>query len=462
MKSSQDLGALLLADGLVFSDRWFSPGEGPFTVLAKLAIANVLSASGVCRVFGVKPSQTREATPHGRSLLHLEWMARGRSAPLLTKHLWERGLLRQSPRWSQAVASDRAFRYCPTCLSMGYQSSLCQIEGLVRCPQHHDLLLKHCTNCNAPTPPYAITTDAFDEPLVCVHCRKAYAPIWQSVDGSLFRTQVGDESAYRRLGKWFERVESIKMQWPDQVGWLADPRAPTQAVKANKRIQVLGMLVSIVPLSGASVFCSSNVWTGRWQLNTCTPQILAARDAARDEITRARLAIYKSIRRHHATRTGVRIRAHIEADGREWIEINEGMVMPGNSHVDPDAHGFLAWRLRFEKSASGGRGASCLSLFPMLLFWPIDWCASDAAWGHFVYRSLLLDITTARELHKTLKGLDSKLPDYFAAWLEIVGHWRHRFGSLARPWPDGLTTLHLPRRGNQPGEVCVLTATSSS
>ena len=251
------------------------------------------------------------------------------------------------------------------------------------------------------------------------------------------------------------------MQWPDHVGWLADPRGPAQAVKANKRIQVLGMLTSMVPLSGASVFCSSNVWTGRWQLNSSAPQLIAAHGEAGGEITRVRVAIYKSIRRHHSKRTGVRVREHVVGNGEEWVQINGGMVMPRNAHVDPAAHGFLAWRLRFENTTRGGKGASRLSLFPVLLFWPIDWCASDAAWGHFAYRSLLLDITAARELQKALVGLEHEQPGYLAAWLEIIGQWRHRFGSQTRPWPDGLSTLHIPAKGNQPGEVCILTATSS-
>lgn len=462
MMSHKTLGALRMADGLVFCDSWFLPGEGPFTVLAKLAIANVLNANRIYRVFGVRSTPTRDASPHGRSLLQLEWLARSRSAPLLAANLWSRSLLSQSQRWGQAVASDRALRYCPTCLSMGYQSSLCQIEGLVRCPQHNDLLLDHCKNCNAPTPPYALTAEAFDEPLVCTHCRKAYASIWASGGGDLFQKQVESESAYRRLGQWFGRAETLNMQWPDRVGWLADPRAPTQAVKTNKRIQVLGALTSLVTCSEPTAFRRSEVWVGSWPLSSSVPQVFAPSRTAQNEITRARVAIYKSIRRHHARRIGLRVQAHIKGDSERLIEINDGMVMPCNEHVSPAAHGFLAWRLRFESNAGGQGRDSGLSLFSVLLFWPVDWTASDAAWGHFAHRCLLLDLVTARELNKALKGLDYNRASDSAAWLEVVGLWYHRFGSLTRPWPDSLSFFRLPAGVDQPGAICIITAPSAS
>lgn len=462
MMSHKSLGALHLTDGLVCCDSWFAPGEGPFTVLAKLAIANVLNANRICRVFGVRSTPTRDASPHGRSLLHLEWLARSRSAPLLAAKLWSRSLLSQSQRWGQAVASDRALRYCPTCLSMGYQSSLCQIEGLVRCPQHNDLLLDHCKKCNAPTPPYAVTAEAFDEPLVCIHCGNAYASIWASARGDMFQKQVDDESAYCRLGEWFGRVETLNIQWPDRVAWLADPRAPAQAAKANKRIQMLGTLTSIVTWSEPAALRRSEVWVGRWPLSSGAPQTHARSGAARDEITRARVAIYKSIRRHNATRIGMKVQSHIKGDRERLIEINEGMVMPCNEHVNPVAHGFLAWRLRFESNVGEEGRARGLSLFSVLLFWPVDWSASDIAWGHFVYRCLLLDIKTARELNKSLKGLDYNRPSDFAAWLEVVGLWYHRFGSQTRPWPDSLSTLRLPAAVGEPGDICIITAPSAT
>lgn len=464
MKQNDNLGALQLNDGLICCESWFTPGEGPFTVLAKLAIVNVLSANRICQVFGVKPSSTQEATPHSRSLLHLEWLTRSRSAPLLSTKLWSRGLLHQSPRWGQTVSSDRAFRYCPTCLAMGYQSSLCQIDGLARCPQHNDLLLEHCVNCNAPTPRYAITTAAFDVPLVCIHCGKAYAPIWDSIGGDLFKRRIPDEGEYLRLGQWIGRVEALNIQWPDHVGWLADPCAPTQASKTNKRVQMLGVLTSLVPWLRAHEQSSSNVWTGRWPLKSNEPQVYGTTQAIRCEITQARLAIYKSIRRHYARRTGVRIKSQIEGDDDQWIDINAGLIMPSNGLVDPVAHGFLSWRLRFESTTSqiGGQQASCLSLFPVLLFWPIDWSVSDAAWGHFAYRSLLLDIATSRDLCRALKGrdLDYNHQDDFSGWLEIVGMWHHRFGSQARPWPDGLSCVHVPATGGEPGDILLITAAS--
>ena len=461
MMAHGNLGAHRLADGLVVPDSWFSPGEGPFTILAKLAIVNVLSAKRICKFLGVRTCQTRSVT-HGRSLVHLEWLARCRSAPMLTELLWKRGLLSQTERWGRALGSDRALRYCPTCLAMGYQSSLCQVEALVRCPQHNDVLLDYCATCKAPTPRYAVTAEAFDEPLICAHCRISYAPIWNRAGAEQLRAPIDDERAYIRLGRWFARADALPLQWPDQVGWLADPRAPDLAVKANKRVQTLGILNTLEPLFEPSFFIPSELWTENWPLSSSSPQKLSAVGAAPDELSRARVAIYKSIRRHHAKRFGMKIGAGIARDSQQMVMGNHRMVMPCNDQVDPAAHGFLAWRLRFESSAIHHLSSSRLSLFPALLLWPLDWSASDVAWAHFAYRCLMLDISAARELKKALKGLDYDRPEDQAAWQEVVGLWDHRFGSRTRPWPDGLSTLRLPGAADHPGYVYLITATSAA
>lgn len=457
-----NLGALHLVDGLAVSDNWFSPGEGPFTALAKLAIANVLDAKRICRVFGVRPSQRPDAALHGRSLLHLQWLARSRTAPQLAANLWKRGLLNQSGRWGRAVASDRALRYCPTCLAMGYQSVICQVEGLVRCPQHGDWLLDHCIACKAPTPRYALTADAFDEPLICGRCQTPYAPIWQPSSEGLFRTRMGSEGAYLHIRRWFERVDALDVRWPDQVGWLSDPRAPAKAVDTNKRVQMLGVLTSLAPLPVLAACGHFDLWIGSWPLSSTSPQAYFASDENRDELTQARVAIYKSIRRHHARRFGVKVEAHNQVRSQQMVRSSHGMVMPSNEHVDPARHGFLAWRLRFENRASGQGSGNRISLFNLLLLWPVDWSASDAAWGQFAYRCLLLDIDAARELNIALKGLNYDRPEQFSAWLEVVGLRSHRFGSQARPWPDRLSVLRVPSSAGKPGDLYLIAAHSAA
>ena len=228
---------------------------------------------------------------------------------------------------------------------MGYQSAICQVEGLVRCPQHDDWLLDHCSTCDAPTPCNAVTAEAFDEPLICGHCRTAYAPIWEPATGGLFQKRIGDEGAYLRLSRWFAGADTLEIQWPDLVWWLSDPCAPTQAVEANKRVHMLGILTDVAPRPEPAAPCRSDLWTGTWPLNSSTPQVYFASGATRDELTQARVAIYKSIRRHHARRFGVKVEARIDDRSQQMVSNNHGMVMPRNEHVDPAHHGFLAWRL---------------------------------------------------------------------------------------------------------------------
>lgn len=457
MQNHGNLRSNYLVDGLVVDDKWFLPGEGPFTVLAKVAIVNVLDSRLLCRFLGVK-AKSSQATVHSRSLLNLDWLVSSQSAPTLSAHLWKRELINTSTRWGQSIASDRALRYCPTCLSMGYQSSLCQVEALIRCPQHNDLLIDHCQSCRTPTPRYAITAEAFDEPLNCTQCRAPYAPVWNQFDGDQFRKTLEDESAYLCLGRWIASVDSLPAQWPDQIGWLADPRGPSQAVRANKSVQILGVLQKIAPFSGPLSIFDFQPWTESWPLKSSVPEIFNTIGIAREELTRARVAIYKSIRRHYAKRLGLKITTNVADTSQKMVKGANGMLMPCNDQVDPVVHGFLAWRIRFENHLAN---STQLSLRPVLLLWPVDWSAPDVAWAHFTFRCLSLDITAAQELAKALKGLDYDRPESYAEWMEVVGLWDHRFGSQSRPWPDGLSTMCVPNIPGGPGTVYLISAPSA-
>ncbi|MGM9480294.1 hypothetical protein ACS5PN_03780 [Roseateles sp. NT4] len=462
------LGALHLVDGLAVSDRWFAPGEGPFTVLAKIARANVLDARGLCRHFGVSMPQAPANAPHRRSLLHLGWLARGETTRELFAQLWERGLLARSERWSHALASDRTLRYCPRCLSMGYQSALCQIDGLAHCPTHGDELLDRCQACGASTPPYAITPEAFDEPLVCARCRQPLAPIWGHGGGLRLRVGIEEQPAYRRLDRWLERADRLEIEWMDQPSWLGDPRAPLLAGKVHKRVHTAGVLSALVSLPGQLL--GEDSWMGSWSIPAaCPPQLAPDKPVT----CAARVAIYKSIRRQYARRFGARVGGTAHSDRHKLVWSNDhAMAMPTGEGGDPSRHGFLAWRLRFEEPSnrlgalrseetSNGQGTyRRLKLFDALLLWPVDWLAPDAAWGHFAHRCLLLDLAMARALARAMTGLDYQREQDRATWLEVVSLWHHRFGSHARVWPDGLTTFKTAGAEGTPGRIHLVAAPS--
>jgi len=443
------LGALSLVDGLVVGEHWFAPGEGPFTVMAKIARANVLNARQLCRYFGAETPTSSSTGPHRRSLLHLGWLARRQPKSQLFAELWGRGLLARSERWSHSLASDRRLRYCPRCVAEGFQSAVCQIEGLTHCPTHGEELLDRCQACGAPTPPYAITPEAFDEPLHCSQCHQPFAPIWTLASWLQPRESTAEQAGYQQLARWLERVEQLDIQWTDQASWLGDPRAPVLAARQHKSRRLAGVLSALVPTPGCAI--STVSWIGHWALLCATPE---AEQPEQHKVAAGRVAIYKSIRRHYAKRYRVPVGAGAHSDRRQllWAS-DQTMAMPSGEGADPARHGLLAWRLRFEETSASQGPGGCLKLFDTLLFWPLLWTAPDSAWAHFAHRSLLLDQAMSRALIRAMSGLDYERDADRARWLEVTSLWHHRFGSQARAWPDGLTFFRTPGPDGGPGRI---------
>jgi len=426
------LGTLVDFDGWVANPNWFAPGEGPFTVIAKLALTNVVNAQQICRRFGRRVTLWRAAAVHGRSLLAPLWLRGEASGPRLAIELGKRSLVAISERWCHAIACDRALRYCPTCLSAGYQSVLCQIDGLMVCPTHGDPLVAHCLGCGEPTPPYAITPEGFDRPMVCRHCDAPFAPIWESAAHSGAWHAVKDEAGYLKLRSWLARADSLDVQWSDQVSWLSDPPA-TPTATAHKRVCTAGALTALLP---------APVPLGHDRLRSMSLPLLSDRpqfESRSDGFARGRMNIYKAIRRHYAHHFRVPISAAVSDDSNRLVWRNDfAMMMPTRPATDSRRHGFCAWRLRFEETFGKRVG---LELRSDLLLWPVDWSASDRAWGHFAHQCLLLDLAMARGLNRAMAGLDGERDEDRAAWLEVVGEWHRRFGAFSRAWPDGLTVL---------------------
>lgn len=432
------LGSLKIVDGLVVNDRWFSPEEGPFTVLAKVARANVLSARQLCRHLGVSLPPAATTSSNARSLLHLGWMGRSKRSQQMFGMLWGRGLLAHSEHWTHALASDRALRYCPLCLAQGFQSAFCQVDGLERCPTHGEQLLDCCRACGASTPPYAITPEAFDEPMVCADCGHPFAPIWGRGGGRGLRQGIDGQPEYRQLCSWLARADRLDAEWPDRNGWLGISTSAALQAGAHKRRHVAAVLSSVIPAPGPP--SKAQHWSASWPLLSRRPVHPIEGPSV---MVKARIAIYKSIRRHASKRFGgVQEHAERSRDGESWLWTNDhAMVMPSGEGADPAVHGLLTWRLRFEEHPRAWGPGSRLALFNGLLYWPGSWAAPDAAWGHFVHRCLLLDQAMARGLARAMTGLNYWRSADRSTWMEVAGNWHHRFGSQARLWPDGLTVF---------------------
>lgn len=115
------LGDLQLVEGWVINPAWFSPGEGPFTVAAKIISANVASLSQMLSKLQVSRANSIQT----RSFVCADWLIASPSP--IAKILAARCFA--FPQF-RCAADDHAFRYCTICLNRGYQSATCQISGL--------------------------------------------------------------------------------------------------------------------------------------------------------------------------------------------------------------------------------------------------------------------------------------------------------------------------------------------
>ncbi|MCE4539653.1 hypothetical protein LXT12_20585 [Pelomonas sp. P7] len=417
-------------------------------MVAKLLLANQTAPRAMLRQFGLAGQQ--HPTVGSRSLLDPAWLQRCTMAPDLAALIGARSFSALSPQWCRSLADDQTFRYCPTCLGQGYQSVLCQMSGLQRCPIHDEPLIAHCQACGAATPPYAVTVEAFEQPMVCCECNEHFAPIWRVEPGAGFTwSAVQEEGAYARLAGWVQGVDGLQVKWPDHLNWLGDPRGGRALVQEHRRSATAAAFAHAVRAPRRLGDVAVRV------LDFINPPTIAPMNPPTGQQERAvepaqggrlaRTSIYKSIRRHVRRIARMPGELQIPRDHGELVWSSDfALLMPRNARVNPVLHGLQTWRLRFEEHLNLEAPLRSLALRPALLDWPVEWQASDTAWGHFVYECLRLDIGMARALHRAIGPLDYGRPGDRAAWLELMGLWYHRFNPAARLTPDGLTAFRRP------------------
>lgn len=134
---------------------WASPLEGPLTLLTKFAIANPIRSADLVKILSESGVDARK----GNSLLGLGSKSEDFHPFVRALRAGALDIVLGSGEPLFALAGYEQFRYCPTCLDDGYQSSLCQIAWLRRCPQHGDALIAHCRQCGCKTPRYMAAKD---------------------------------------------------------------------------------------------------------------------------------------------------------------------------------------------------------------------------------------------------------------------------------------------------------------
>lgn len=443
-----------MVDGLVLVDRWQSPHEGGFTMLAKLLTVNVMSASDAATcIFGVRLSQGQAQRLHGRSLVDGVWMGRSPTrSPTLSTMVASGTLSTLAGPWTAHLASDRHLRYCTLCIDRGFQSALCQITGLRRCPAHGIELRERCPHCDHPTPRYALCEEAFECVMHCSVCGLPLSKAWDK--GALARwTPLTDVAAYAPLERWLRRVAGLELQWPDLVHWMEDRSDPE--AETRRRCAVFAALRHLVPLKLDEPIGEDPARTVGIRLTPvlvapCSPPGLRLDE----DLQGARQRIYRAIRRHYGRRWRVhRQLSTYDHDTEAFTSaLPHGILATVRPGVPAALHAWLLWRHRFEPSEflqwalRSGRRVPDLPIRRHLVTWPLMAHVDDATWAHFVIRCMREDVWTAEQWARLVRLDPLEAGQLSPAWMERVNLWCQRLSPNLQAWPCAVSQLiwHRP------------------
>lgn len=234
-----------VARGLTWSKDWVSRGEGPYTRLAKLSIANPLPLPLLQKIVTDAPFSRidRQGIKHPRTLLDNLWLFRWKAPELCewSSEFSASMLSSTTESWTERLASDERFRYCPSCLSYGFQSSLCQIEFITHCPVHGDALRDSCLRCGASTPRYAWNEalSGMNAVLCCLQCGHAFGDAWHRNNHLRWHPMTGSE-AYTAIAEEIARFRDVA--WIDETGWIERFRWLPISEKKVFEFQLLGLI----------------------------------------------------------------------------------------------------------------------------------------------------------------------------------------------------------------------------
>jgi hypothetical protein len=295
-------------------------------MLAKIVNANVMSMKDLGALFRVQGFNSSATEFHGRTLLSLQWVRPGVAEGSLPAQLMKRTLRDLSDRWWRSLASDLHLRFCPSCLALGFQSALCQIDGLSRCPAHGDAIVSRCDHCGAPTPRYAVTPMSFERPLHCSSCARPYAPIWSLECPVVMWRAPKHLEAYEELEVWLRRASAMDIEWPDQSMWMANPSQDENTAR-DRRMCMFSALQGLCDGCPTQMPPRTRIWRFKSLNQERTIEWC-------EEHTSCRRQIYKSMRRHYRRVLGVRTsELRRVSDELIWERSRYRIVLPATARV---------------------------------------------------------------------------------------------------------------------------------
>lgn len=460
-----------IIEGLLWRDEWRAPTEGPLTLLWKIALANCLTARELCsKLFGTHLLLGEPSGPHGRTLLTPRWMIGARGRPTWLGHLVRRGGLDMaSPGWAAVVASDEHLRYCKACITEGYQSVYCQIDGLRRCPVHGLSLLDVCTACGAPTTRYALTGSTMAYPYHCSACGEPlgewpWSPTAQRTSASLIRKWI---APYHAIKRWMSNVERLELSWPSLMSWQCSNEG--QQGDVERRIAVFEVLRQLVPLAltggcirEPAIAISMNFYHAKapatlvqFRQGGLSPEWDVRRDA------------YIAIRRHISRMLMRRHRACLR-NGADALHVEwDSEVLHPTARVCPLVFGYYLWRHHFELSGATqtrtgalGRG---VALRDEALAWPVERDVGVAAWTRFAVMSFFAYVKVAKEWSaRTETIVDPYGKGSAATMMQLLSDFRVALSPRYLAWSSRITFFFDMRRRLSEGEWIAIVGPTGS
>lgn len=438
-----------LVDGLVWRDEWRGPCEGALTLLWKIALANCLTPQELCiRLFGKRLLVSDPYGMHGRTLLTPNWMNTTRVTPAVLGQMIRRcGLDMASAGWASIVASDNHIRYCKACMTDGYQSVYCQIDGLLTCPVHGLPLLEACTECGTPTPRYALTGLTMSNPYCCHACGEPYGErLWNPTADLVSHIYNDEQAAYHVLEQWISDVENFDLSWPYLSTWQCCREG--QQGEIERKIAVFAILAQLVSLPMKRAYLrepTTDISMSAHRVIGHTTLTKLNRVDAADKLNSKRDA-YVAIRRHiwqilfrHHRRC---LRAGSKALHIEWG--NE--VLQPIDPVCPLVFAFFLWRHHFESnitiSSRIGTNNRKLTLRDEALSWPVDWEVETTAWCTFVIMSFFSFVQVAKEWGERIEQFTAPYKKAnHANFMQLLAEFRISLSPRYMAWTSRVTTF---------------------
>lgn len=162
-------------NGLAWNPQWWHRAESFWSLLNKMAYANVTSLGDILDFLGFSEAKGQRSLlcgPSAEKAVQL-CLALELSPASATSMFASVGRLRFSDR----QPSRLALRWCPVCLAQNFHCALFQNFWLSHCPWHGSLLLDSCPKCRRKIDPLA------DTAWTCNSClTKVHTPGFQWID----------------------------------------------------------------------------------------------------------------------------------------------------------------------------------------------------------------------------------------------------------------------------------------